>query len=58
MWIVGIVTGSVTVVGAAREPLGPSAVMRADEPDAGMRTLLGGMDGEGTDGAEDADDAR
>jgi len=54
-----LVTGSMTVVGAAREHLAPTEVMRADGPDAGMRTLLVGVDGEGAvEGGEDPDAAR
>jgi len=48
-----VVTGSITIVGVAREHLSPVDVMRAEE-DAidGMRTLLVGLGGEG-EGSED-----
>lgn len=52
-----VVTGSITTVGAAREHLAPSDVMRAEEDAAGdgMRTLLVGLGGEGGDAERDGD---
>jgi hypothetical protein len=48
-----LVTGSITTVGAAREHLQPSDVMRTDadvdDPSNGLRTLLVGVDGLETD---------